>query len=85
MLSSFGNVKISKLYYWLIAAAIWVFYAMFGPGDEFFNGYRWLVLNPNELIPKFGHPIMFNPPGCRPYWRLLSPCQEDPGIFSSLV
>jgi hypothetical protein len=76
MLSIFRNLKNNCFLTIIFSLIIWATYASIGPGDEFFNGYRKLVLNPTELIPIFGHPIMYNPPWLAP---ILAPFITMPG------
>lgn len=72
----FRNLNFQKPIEIAFALSLWAIYAVIGPGDEFFVGYRALVLNPNDLIPTFGHPIMFNPPWLSP---ILAPFITMPG------
>jgi len=76
MRSIFQNPKYQNLIIISFALFIWVLYAVIGSGDEFFDGYRKLVLNPTDLIPTFGNPIMYNPPWLAP---ILAPFITMPG------
>jgi hypothetical protein len=76
MLVRLKQLAESKLVIFALALILWITYAMIGPGGEFFVGYRQLVLNPQELIPVFGHPLTFNPPWLAP---ILAPFITMPG------
>src|SRR5271157_973175 len=76
MLRRLKNLVESNLVTAGLTLILWIIYALIGPGGEFFVGYRDLVLNPENLIPVFGHPLTFNPPWLAP---ILAPVITTPG------
>ncbi len=82
MFASIQKPRNQKLLVAVLAAAIWLLYAFLGPGSEFFNAYRLLVLSPESLSSVFHHPLTYNPPWLAP---LLSPFITMPGRSGYLL
>ncbi|MDR3574989.1 MAG: hypothetical protein P4L50_14105 [Anaerolineaceae bacterium] len=76
MLRRLENLTESKSIIGGLTLIVWITYSLLGPGGDFFKAYRDLVLNPQNLISTFSHPITFNPPWLAP---ILAPMITMPG------
>ena len=62
MLRLLRNPRFQKTAVIAIAVIVWLIYAISGQGIEFFSTYRDLVLQPQNLVSRFGVPLTYNPP-----------------------